>query len=248
LNGITTHSLDVIKAALEHARSLSEVPEPANNGWSKCTVDPSRMLTAFPPLSLQDGFQLRAYQYFENGNGNAVVYAMPEGAPFPDPENCPRVQDEFLEPPVPPGAVDDVRSVIRGDGSPWSYMCASLFARELAEFGAMWHGSSWGTHHLLGCNPFALTESDRQRVDRHGGPDAPLSSSNETQWTWLEAKPKEWRPSVTMANAGVTVTFHTFSGLGYERICRHEDVYGATGYCFENTYTELAHGPAGYVF
>jgi len=28
---------------------------------------------------------------------------------------------------------------IDGDGSGWSYLCASLFAREIAELGAMWH-------------------------------------------------------------------------------------------------------------
>ena len=29
---------------------------------------------------------------------------------------------------------------IEGDGSPWSYLSASILSREAEEFGAMWHG------------------------------------------------------------------------------------------------------------
>ena len=35
---------------------------------------------------------------------------------------------------------------IDGDGSLRSYFEASILARELAEFGAIWHGISWGEH------------------------------------------------------------------------------------------------------
>jgi hypothetical protein len=39
---------------------------------------------------------------------------------------------------------------IPGDGTPESYMEASLLMRELGEFGALWHGRSWGTHEIIG--------------------------------------------------------------------------------------------------
>jgi len=43
-------------------------------------------------------------------------------------------------PPRPHGALDDFMDAIEGDGSAWSYLSASLFAREAAELGALWHG------------------------------------------------------------------------------------------------------------
>jgi hypothetical protein len=36
--------------------------------------------------------------------------------------------------------LDDFMDAIEGDGSAWSYLSASLFAREAAELGALWHG------------------------------------------------------------------------------------------------------------
>ena len=60
----------------------------------------------------------------------------------------------ILEPPKPSDALDEFMEAIDGDGKPWSYLCASLLARELAEFGAMWHGCGWSEHAILGENPF----------------------------------------------------------------------------------------------
>ena len=40
-------------------------------------------------------------------------------------------------------------SVATGTSAAWAYMCASILARELAEFGAMWHGCDWDTHTIV---------------------------------------------------------------------------------------------------
>jgi hypothetical protein len=41
---------------------------------------------------------------------------------------------------------DRIMACIEGDGSAWSYLCASLLLREISEFGAFWHALSWSTH------------------------------------------------------------------------------------------------------
>ena len=123
------------------------------------------VLAVFKSLWIKDGYILRAYQFREGGNGNGVVWAMPVDAEFPEPDKCPRVKDAFLEPPKPPAALDDVMKAIDGDGSPWSYLCASLLCRELSEFGAMWHGCSWDTHAILGENPFRAKEGNTPNCD-----------------------------------------------------------------------------------
>ena len=51
---------------------------------------------------------------------------MPVDAEFPDPEECPRLERVFLEPPVPPAALEESMDAIDGDGSPWSYTARVL--------------------------------------------------------------------------------------------------------------------------
>ncbi|MGO8752105.1 MAG: hypothetical protein ACLQNE_39715 [Thermoguttaceae bacterium] len=131
----------------------AQLPEECPEGWSKSTVDPMAVLAVCKPLFAKKGFVLRAYQFREGGNGNGFVWAMPVDAEFPEPQVCPKLQGVFLEPPKPPAALDDFMAAIDGNGSAWSYICASILARELAEFGAMWHGCDWDTHTILGANP-----------------------------------------------------------------------------------------------
>ena len=141
------------------ARQVSEGPQ----GWSKSKVDSMKLLVAFSSLCLRKGFVMRAYEFRQRGNGNGIVWAMPENFAFPEPEKCPKLEDRFLEPPKPSGALNNVLEAVEGDGTPWSYLSASLFAREIAEFGAMWHGCNWSTHTILGDEP--LISPDRS--DRH---------------------------------------------------------------------------------
>ena len=51
-----------------------------------------------------------------------------------------------------PGLFKDavpLMQAIEGDGSPWSYLSASILSREAAEFGAMWHGCDWSDQTIL---------------------------------------------------------------------------------------------------
>jgi hypothetical protein len=198
------------------------------------------VVAVFKPLWIKDGYILRAYQFRDDGNGNGVVWAMPVDAPFPDPESCPCLEDGFLQPPKPSDALGDVMETIDGDKSPWSYLCASVLARELHEFGAIWHGCSWGTHTILGKDPWKGSRRNRDSMD--------FPSGNTTQWKWREPRPTEWQPQVTEDGRKITVTFYTFSGLGQEAIYRHKDSYCNGSYCFKSRRKKVATGPGGYVF
>lgn len=223
------------------AAKAAEVPDDCPEGWSISTVDPMNVLAVFKPLCIKHGFVLRAYQFRAGGNGNGCVWAMPVDADFPDPENCPRLRGTFLEPPRPPAALDHVMDAIDGDGSPWSYMCASILARELGEFGAMWHGCSWGTHTILGANPWNPTRGKKQS-------DVSRWMTPLTEWVWSGRSVKVWSPSVDDGEAAKVVTFCTFSQLGQEAIYRHTDTYKPGSYRFETERTEIATGPGGIVF
>ena len=151
---------------LDHEPWAVDESPVASRGWTKSSTDPMDLLGVFAPLHIKDGFVLRAYQFRAGGNGNAVVWAMPTDAEFPDPSGCPRLADSFLDAPKPTEALDDLMDAVEGDGSPWSYFCASMFVREISEYGAMWHGCEWSTHSILGSNPFK-----RRRVSRKSSPD-----------------------------------------------------------------------------
>jgi len=227
-----------------------EVPYP--DRWSKSKVDLGRLLSVFEPLRLKKGYVLRAYHWWDGRNGNGFVWAMPAHAEFPEPEDCPKVKaEEFFAPklkwvvreaPKPPAALDNAMEAVDGDGSPWSYLAASLLWRELCEFGAGWHGCDWSTHTILGENSLKKTDdaSDHSPIER--------SRRKPEQWQWLERRPKEWNPRVQVDEDRVTVTFYSCSGLGRDTIYRHTDTFKRGTYRFKTERKEIALGPGGYKF
>lgn len=166
---------------------------------------------------------------------------MPVGAEFPDPEECPRLQGAFLGPPKPSLALDNVMGAIDGDGTPWSYTCASVLARELAAFGSMWHGCVWSTHRIHDADPWGGNHQDRKGDMM--GPIAPAAD-----WDWVQPGPIDWRQQDVQDGDRHTVTVLTCSGLPQEGISRHTDVFAAGHYKFESQRHEIARAPGGFVF
>jgi hypothetical protein len=199
------------------------------------------ILAVFKPLHIKEGLVLRAYQYQDDGDGNGVVWAMSSEADYPDPSNCPWAEGILPKTPKPPSAIDNVMDAIDGDGSPWSYMCASILARELAEFGAKWHGCDWGTHTVLGANPW--NRAKKKEESDTGRPMGPVS-----EWTWMERSPASWSPRVDEGDNAMVATFITYSGLGQEAIYGHTDTYSPGEYRFKTERRQIATGPGGYVF
>lgn len=208
------------------------------SGWFRSKSDPEAVIRATEVLRLREAFRLRAYQYRAGGNGNGVVWALPVNAGFPPPELCETLDGQFANPPRPPLALDDFMDAIEGDHSSWSYLCASLVLRELHEYGAMWHGISWGTHELVCRDPWVA----RNRELRDG----PYSEKED--WRWRQAPPDDWRPSVEIGDKAAHVRFFTFSALGQEAIIRHDDHFSVANYRAETETTIMGEGQGGYIF
>lgn len=230
----TTFSAAEVRRLREAAGKASGIGDEGQDGWAKSDCDPMGILHAFPSLQIKPGFVMRAYVFRSGGNGNGVVWAMPDESEFPQPDDCPKLTNVFLEPPRPPEALDDLMEAVSGDDTALSYLSASILQRELAEFGARWHGCEWSTHEIVGSKPLHPARS---------GPSGPA-----IKWTWQQPQPKDWKPQVIQSSGSIKVVFYTVSGLGGERIVKHTDSFKPGSYSFETEAIDVASAPGGYVF
>lgn len=217
-----------IKQWRERAAEIGALPEGTPNGWSKSRADPKKVLDLFPRLRLRKGYALRAYVYRSDGNSNGFVWALPDDAEYPAPADCPRLESHFLKPPKPFDALDDVMEAIEGDDVPEAYLQASIFRREIREFGAGWHGVRWGFYTVFDASPWEGIAADSD--------DSPLSRphSKPQQWKWVAPKPTQWSPEVRLQRDRAVVTFYSYTPLvgqqdenkiEKERIIFHTDTY-----------------------
>ncbi len=180
----------------------------------------------------------------------------PSNAPFPEPEE---LMGDVLDyhpssMPMPDGALEDLRTALEGDGSPWSYLSASILARELNEFGALWHGCHWSDVRIVAPPPGYCGD------DTPPGRESTSWSPPGGPWTWSEDLPSEWNPVVRIRStdaAGadtrtsnahdgeIVAEFHTYSPLGTEDITRIQDVYTDGRYDFRPEAVVIAEGMPG---
>jgi len=227
------------KALRRKAQRAARLPGDLPQGWSISPVSPMRVLGAFDTLRIRPDHALHAYCFRSGHDGNGVVYATPAHSPFPPPEQCQTLVD-FFNVPRPPSALDHVMDAIEGDGSPLSYLSASLLYRELCEFAALWHGVSWGACQLLG-KPPAQSRDNRGRRKT-------ADNLQSNQWTWRHRDREDWPPRVTHTEHGVEVRLHIFNPVGIERIYRVTDVFQPGRYTFTTHTLELAEGAMGQIF
>jgi hypothetical protein len=244
----TAFALGPVIELRERAVRARAVSAAGAEGWSKSDTDPEQLLEVFAALRLRPGLTLRAYQYSAGRNGNGIVYAMPADAPFPEPRRCTEgpfspVPGVVLETPRPPNALEELMEAIEGDGSPWSYLSASLFAREAREFGALWHGAIWSDVAVLGGDPWAEAPDQGPSQTDYNRPRTPRS-----EWEWKAESPEDWRPRVRGREDGVEVAFTTFTALDRESLWQHVDRYGTAGYSFAEAGYEIASGGRGFIY
>jgi hypothetical protein len=108
------------------------------------------------------------------GNSSGFVWALPEGVDMPDPNDpcLPWGSRMVVQPfcrqvlanPRPPGGEWDFRTIIEGDGSSFSYVCHSLLARVLVDFGARSHGEIWSAVDMLADDPEVRDSGDQLTV------------------------------------------------------------------------------------
>ena len=236
-----------LRRAAEKARQLAAAPDPLaetspfSGRWS-VSDGANDLIRVFDALRLKAGFALRAFVYREGANGNGIIWAVPADAPPVAADDCPRLEDTWLQPPQPPGGVP-LMQAIEGDGSPWSYLSASILRREAAEFGAIWHGCVWSDQTILSKAPRQADGQDGEDRARKLTGDAPVSN-----WTWCGAVPPLWKP--TYADKGTTreVVLYIHNPVGLEEIYRATDTYPAGSYDGETETTVLCRGEGGFVY
>ena len=228
-----------LRRAAERART--DLP-PIANGWSASAFRADALLRVFDALRFKPGFALHAYEFREGGNGNGIIWAVPAGAPLLAPDDCARVEDAWLQHPRPPEAVPLMHAV-EGDGTPWSYLSASILSREAAEFGAIWHGCVWSDQTILSRRPRQTDGDEASGEARKLTSDAPVSN-----WTWHGAVPREWKPTYTDRGATKEIVLHIHNPIGGERIYRATDTYPAGSYKGNTETTVLCTGDRGVVY
>lgn len=200
-------------------------------------LDPTPVLASFACLRVKSGWKLRAYLW-GYPNSESRVVALPEdyvaaadefGMPF----SCGADDDQ----PYVGGQFDDeievpqvsrlrFMTVVEGDGSPWSYLCASLAVRQLLDFVALWHARGahdWSGHRVVARRPRVLPSPWRGEVG---------------------AAFKVERPRVTLTPDSVTVRFYTYCPpvAHLEAVWLHEDRYAMGSYDPVLTRTLVAWG------
>ena len=135
-NSFSIARVDRLRRAAERARELSDKHRgPSAEGWFASAYDANDLVRVFDTLRLKAGFALHAYEFKEGMDGNGIIWAVPAEPSLVAPAECPDLAVMWLDPPQPPGAVP-LMQAIEGDGSPWSYLSASILRREAEEFGA----------------------------------------------------------------------------------------------------------------
>lgn len=220
-------------------------------GWSLNAVELESVVAVFPSLQVRKAMRLVGYLFKDGHNGHGAVWAV-EGKRG----DC-RIAACTLQPygvgvrtfprhaPRPPRALGHFMMAIEGDGTPASYVQASLLARTLAEFGAQWHGIRWSHEQILGddppyCEPSPPAPADA-RMPRPFHRNRGISR-------WVLPKPEVIAPTFDRIDNQPTIVMHTYSEFGNCHVTRVTDRYDAEGYTFETTRVTVAEGPEGYIF
>lgn len=237
--------LATVRELSERARRRPSDGSDDEISWTIGEIDPMEVVECFAPvLRVRDGYALRAYQFRAGGNGHGVVYAMPRDVELPNPPRMMEGEEHRWEPPLPPeGALAHYMEAIEGDGSAWSYLCASFLDRELSELHARWHGVRWGVHRLIDGAPWSGSKPGEVTEGNDG---VFRSAGTEAWWAAIPAPPA-LEPKVRMEDSGAVVTFHTYSGFVREGIYRHTDTYPSGVYRAVHELEQIAVGPGGYI-
>ncbi|MGD2077530.1 MAG: hypothetical protein PVH18_04070 [Chloroflexota bacterium] len=216
---------------------LSLMPASRENGWHKSKINPMTLLDYFGSLRIKPGYVLRAYECHRGPDSWGIVYAMPASTLFPDPK-----PNGDGRPPKPEGALDDVMMAITGDDTPYSYLCASLLAREFEQFATLSPENEWLNCFVLDGDPWFGANGVAHTLKGQG------FTKDKLNWRWSGQRPSMWRPTVFMSQRSATVSFHAFSGVGRQRIIAYEDRFLRGSYTFSRHEEPVASGPAGYTW
>ena len=208
--------------------------ESLSNGWF-AYADANDLIRVFDTLWLKDGFAPRAYE--SGGSSRGVIWAVPADTPLVAPGEWSRLEDTWL--PRPPGAVP-LMQAIEGDGSPWSYLSASILSRESSEFGARWPGCVWTDQTILSKPPRQADDPDVSDDERKLTADAPVGN-----WTWRRPAAQTWKPAYAERGATRKIVLHIYSPFYGDEIYRATDTYPAGSHHCKTRTMVLCKGEGG---
>ena len=237
--------IDVVENMRDEARRIRKTLAcPEHEGWIRSGFKAESLLEAFPMLRLRSGFELLVYTYCEMMGSHSQVVAV--GKDHALISTALRVSEgERME--WPPDLKDGVISpmeAVEGDGTPLSYLSASILMREFREIGAFWHGIVWDTYAVLAPTVCCL-----------GGGCAESQQDIELQellarleWAGPCQDLQHLAPSVCVRPDSVLVTLHVYTELNGEQVLRQRDTYLSGSYHPTRQEDTVATGGHGFNF
>ena len=204
-------SLDAL-GDLFRAASVPEevVSAPNTDGrWFLSSINPGSGLARVPGLTLKPQYRLVPYLLRTSDRGLGCVWAVPEIDCNTEDLEAALSSDNLgpQSPPKPESALEHSMLAIEGDASPTSYVIASVFYRELKEFGTLGKESNWGHHRLVSTVP------------------------KQVNWNWKVEPPKDLSPKVKVFEDGrAAVDFYTCRTAPPVSLVRHLDQYKVGSY------------------
>ncbi len=192
-----------------------------NGRWFLSTADAARALMRLP-IQLKPNLRLVTYLYRTEDVGEGVTWAVPEHlSSTAQLEAALSAAPDIDNPPYPEGALLKLMSGMTGDRSALSFVTASIFSRELAEFGRTGGRCDWSHHRFIATVP-------KQR-----------------DWKWRMTPPADLQPKVRLLPDGqAAVEFYTCRVVTPIGIFRHVDQYQSNSYLAKSMDQPVATVPA----
>jgi hypothetical protein len=234
------------------ALHVGDCPE-AHSGWALADFCFDAFLRVSPWLRLKEGYRLVGY-LCGYADRKGAVWAVRSDAdvstPACDMSDFNSVVRKYPNrAPRPPGALDQFMLAFAGDGTAWSYLCASLLARGLADFGARWHDIRWAHETIVGDDLPGAGRQPSPLIKNHDGSAMPPRDGHEERGIsrWLEPKPEVLEPVFSIVDRHPTIILHTYSEWGQCRVDRLTDRFDPGAYTFETHRVTIAEGRHGYM-
>jgi hypothetical protein len=221
---ITTHWLSMMCISRE-------------NGCRHSGLNPMALLDYFGSLRMKPGYDLKAYECHQAPNSWGIVWAVLASTLLSEPgTEC------NGRPARPEGALDNVMEAFEGGGTPCSYLCASLLAHEFEYLATISPKSEGFNCLVLDADPWGNDNGVALTLTGQG------CRRNRLTWKWAGRKPVWWRPIIFVSERIVTVLFHTYVGVGRQRIITFEVRYLRGSYTYSGREKVVANGPHGYAW
>lgn len=186
-----------------------QLPAPNQEGrWYLSTLDGADALNKLPGLWLKPGIRLVTYLQQQPNAGHGLTWAVPELLSTTEYlENAIAQANQTQQPPRPAGALASVMEALEGDGSLASFLAASVFLREIREFGRFGKTTRWSHHRFVASPPTKVS------------------------WQWRTKPPQDLAPKVVvLPDTQIVVEFFSCRVVPPIALFRHVDRYQANSY------------------